>query len=173
MARAARQDIWFVYQFTSASGEVIYVGCTKNFDHRIRTHRSTKAWWPDVANIQLRYFNGKAEALSAERDLLARLAPIHNVDGTPAARSDVGHWPEQILRFLGTSTHPMTTTEVRVAVGYMNTGAVIHRLHADGAIKACGWTATGCRSGWMGSWATIDKPWPATERPDRAKKVAA
>jgi len=43
----------FVYLLADESGEVIYVGCTRNPEQRWRDHRTTKRWSSEVASKRM------------------------------------------------------------------------------------------------------------------------
>lgn len=63
----------FVYILKN-SGQVVYVGCTKDVTRRIMTHKKDK----DFDRVSIRRFENKPLALCHERDLIMRLMPKYN-----------------------------------------------------------------------------------------------
>lgn len=68
-----------VYVLRAADGTVLYVGASGDLTQRLRQHRYTKSWWPQVASVTASPVYEKAAALSAERTLIDALSPLHNV----------------------------------------------------------------------------------------------
>lgn len=68
-----------VYRLFDASGHLLYVGCTSGLTQRLRKHKSSKAWWPDVARCVEEVHPNFRSAQAAERDAIASEHPLHNV----------------------------------------------------------------------------------------------
>ena len=67
-----------VYQFWSAEGELLYVGISKNFSQRVRSHIKNTEMWPAVDRAVVRFFESRMEALSEERRLILENGPRYN-----------------------------------------------------------------------------------------------
>lgn len=73
----------FVYRLWAEDGTCLYVGQTKAFNptRRIYEHRTTKAWWPEVARVD--YVEVAADELdAAEDEHIKALNPVHNKSRT-------------------------------------------------------------------------------------------
>lgn len=68
----------YVYSFWADDGACLYVGCTGRLGGRLRAHEAERAWWPDVAEIDVTVYPDCATAEAVERDLIERLQPTHN-----------------------------------------------------------------------------------------------
>jgi predicted GIY-YIG superfamily endonuclease len=51
-----------VYRLVALSGRLLYVGSTRRLKERLKEHRATKHWWPDVARVQITECETIAEA---------------------------------------------------------------------------------------------------------------
>lgn len=75
----------WVYKHYSASGEVLYIGVSKDPLLRTCNHLQTATWFDQVARIELEKFEDRDSALAAEGRLILELRPAHNrlaiVDG--------------------------------------------------------------------------------------------
>lgn len=67
-----------VYRMFSLDGVLLYVGITLDLTTRLSTHRRHKAWWPEVAHIDVEMYPTRAEALAVEHELIATDQPVHN-----------------------------------------------------------------------------------------------
>lgn len=56
-----------VYRLFDDDGVLLYVGVTGNWDVRERSHRCTKAWWDQVANVEFVNYDNAATARADER----------------------------------------------------------------------------------------------------------
>ncbi|QOR55327.1 MAG: hypothetical protein SHS37scaffold537_25 [Phage 68_12] len=68
-----------VYQLLDARGAPLYVGVSADPAERIRQHRFTRAWWPQVVDVVLSERLPRADAEALERDLIRTLQPRHNI----------------------------------------------------------------------------------------------
>lgn len=73
-----KRTSYSVYTFLNSDGDVLYVGCARDLRQRTQSHRQTKRWWPQVADIQFEEVLGRREARVRERELIAELEPKHN-----------------------------------------------------------------------------------------------
>lgn len=69
----------FVYRCMSADGRVLYVGMTANRIVRMRNHKSSKAWWPEVDRVVWTEAMPILVARRVEKALIRSLRPLHNV----------------------------------------------------------------------------------------------
>lgn len=67
-----------VYRAYSESGELLYVGLSMNLEGRLSKHRSS-AWWPEVGEITVEWFDGREPAKAAERRAITEESPRYNI----------------------------------------------------------------------------------------------
>lgn len=72
MTRAA------VYRMRSASGELLYVGCSATPFRRAHQHSIRCDWAGEVAQVCVEWFPSKAEALQKEREAIEQENPANN-----------------------------------------------------------------------------------------------
>lgn len=68
-----------VYRAYAKSGELLYIGSTKNWEKRRAQHRTGTWWWKAVKDVDLEHFNTLAEAREAERIAIRTEGPRQNV----------------------------------------------------------------------------------------------
>lgn len=75
-----------VYRLYSPSRELLYVGVTNSPRHRFAQHAADKPWWSDVdeRETDITWHPSRSSALRAERDLIRRHMPPHNIQHNPA-----------------------------------------------------------------------------------------
>lgn len=81
-----------VYRCYSATGELLYVGCTIRAARRIERHRYDTKWFLEVATITVTHFELWDDALNAEMLAIVEESPKYNVlqsTDPPAARRAV------------------------------------------------------------------------------------
>lgn len=71
-----------VYRIFDTSGQLLYVGMSKNLAGRLRTH-SEKSWGESIADIKITWFTDKEQAAKAEAAAIANEAPLHNITASP------------------------------------------------------------------------------------------
>lgn len=74
-----------VYRAFDIDGQLLYVGISMNLSGRLDKHRRS-AWWPEVDEIVVEWFDGREAAKVAEREAILTEEPIYNVAGR-------GHMP--------------------------------------------------------------------------------
>lgn len=91
----------FVYQLRDTSGEVLYVGATRDLKARLARHRRTKPWWHEVDTEQTTAteYATAWDGSEAERALISALNPRHNRAGVDG--SMIGHIPYPAVRPAG------------------------------------------------------------------------
>lgn len=81
-----------VYRCYSATGELLYVGCTIKATQRIERHRYDSKWFLEVASITIEHFDLWNDAYAAETLAIIEESPKYNVMQSvnpPAARRAV------------------------------------------------------------------------------------
>jgi hypothetical protein len=68
-----------LYRFYDASGQLLYVGISLHAAQRASEHRKDKAWWSDVARMEVQHLPTRHAALDAERTAIVNERPLHNV----------------------------------------------------------------------------------------------
>lgn len=145
-------------------GRVLYVGQTADVSRRMKDHKSSSAWWPQVESFEVTPVASREEAIREEARLLSELRPPHNVVGGRKRRVLPGERVEAVLTVLVDG--PATTTEIRDRVGNrMNVALVAMRLHRRGLIKVVRYQRSGTRNGYLATWALASHPAPAVALP--------
>lgn len=67
-----------VYRFLDAAGRAIYIGSSEKPLRRQRQHQARSAWWPEVADVQVKRYPTIFEASAAERIAIDAEKPRHN-----------------------------------------------------------------------------------------------
>lgn len=68
-----------LYRMRDGSGVLLYVGITLDVAARMRAHRGEKAWWPEIAAIELEHFRTRDELELAEAIAIRAEAPRYNL----------------------------------------------------------------------------------------------
>lgn len=71
-------ECW-LYRLYSSSGDLLYVGVSRNLEGRFAKHRYTKPWWGEVATVTSERFATRARAFAAERAAIVAESPRYNV----------------------------------------------------------------------------------------------
>lgn len=85
----ARRGRTAVYRLYAQNGRLLYVGITNSPPHRFAQHAADKPWWPDVDErvTEVNWHPTRNAALRAEKALIQRYRPEHNVQHHPDRRS--------------------------------------------------------------------------------------
>jgi hypothetical protein len=67
-----------VYRFYDATGTLLYVGSTLNFQRRLAEHKCKVSWWEDVTRIEIARYDDGLSARVAEARWIREEAPKHN-----------------------------------------------------------------------------------------------
>ena len=88
-ARAARLDAspHVVYRAFDDAAILLYVGCTVNFDQRMRYHRGRAPWYQFVAAVTTTPYPDKAQARAAEKVAIDTEAAYFNATQTDIDRT--------------------------------------------------------------------------------------
>jgi predicted GIY-YIG superfamily endonuclease len=85
----ARPGRTAVYRLYAQNGRLLYVGITNSPPHRFAQHAADKPWWADVDErvTEINWHPTRNAALRAEKALIQRYRPEHNVQHHPDRRS--------------------------------------------------------------------------------------
>lgn len=73
----------WVYHCFCVHGSTLYVGIAASVTRRMRQHRATKPWWPDVDCVVADLYRTRAEALDVEAHYIRwGNQVLHNIAGT-------------------------------------------------------------------------------------------
>jgi len=72
-------QLTLLYRLFNSDKELLYVGITNDLVTRMREHRRSKQWFPEVHDIGLELFTTRQEALKAERSAIEKENPAHNI----------------------------------------------------------------------------------------------
>lgn len=72
-----------LYRLYDQAGVLLYVGISMSAMVRQSHHKGQKAWWPEVARIEIISFDRREDALEAERNAIFQERPIHNKHHAP------------------------------------------------------------------------------------------
>ncbi|MFJ3950274.1 GIY-YIG nuclease family protein [Streptomyces libani] len=67
-----------LYRLYDTAGGLLYVGVTNNPTHRFGQHKADKAWWGEVVQHSIEWFDGEWSALQAEVEAIATEEPKYN-----------------------------------------------------------------------------------------------
>lgn len=69
-----------LYRFFDREDRLLYVGVSLSAAHRASQHRADKAWWPDVARMDVEHHNADRQSIEAlERAAIIAERPLYNV----------------------------------------------------------------------------------------------
>ena len=116
-----------LYRQYSKEGKLLYVGISLDYAKRVKQHYKGSAWFLDVADIKLEWFDTRDDALKAERDAIKKEKPecniMHNNDDEDVftVSSDVRDFQgmsAQIMRYIeGHRKIFLTKGEVAKCIG--------------------------------------------------------
>ncbi|WP_406164152.1 GIY-YIG nuclease family protein [Streptomyces canus] len=82
MIHRATGDEVAVYRLFADSGQLLYVGISKDPMNRWQEH-SANSWWRRVASYEVRWHPTRAEARAEEKEAMASESPVHNIHSAP------------------------------------------------------------------------------------------
>jgi predicted GIY-YIG superfamily endonuclease len=68
-----------LYRFFNSQNDLLYVGISMNFASRIRSHKSERDWFTQIASITLEHYETREDAVEAEKQAITQECPRHNV----------------------------------------------------------------------------------------------
>jgi hypothetical protein len=124
-----------VYRLNSRFGRVLYVGLTGNLPTRLKVHAQSRAWWPEVAEVEVCEFTTRDAAAIAERAQIARYRPQYNALIPTAARRVTRRSPTMLLieHYLGTDCAAWITAARSEGLTW---GRIAHALAEKTGVKA-------------------------------------
>src|SRR5688572_7566222 len=79
-----------LYRFYDRDDRLLYVGISLSAAKRASEHRAEKAWWSDVARMEVEHLDvSRSEAEAIEKEAIRSEAPLYNV--THAVGRSGGH----------------------------------------------------------------------------------
>jgi predicted GIY-YIG superfamily endonuclease len=72
----------YVYRCYDQAGKLLYVGCTRDVEKRMQTHRYNSPWHGEMSRTTAQMFTDQPSALVAEREAIEREHPQFNVSFT-------------------------------------------------------------------------------------------
>ncbi|MBB4893527.1 excinuclease UvrABC nuclease subunit [Streptomyces olivoverticillatus] len=72
-----------VYRLFDSTGQVLYIGMSRNPMARWGIHAEQHSWWPRVATYELAWYPTRQEAEAAEKAAIKAESPTCNVAHTP------------------------------------------------------------------------------------------
>lgn len=96
-----------LYRFFDAQAQLLYVGLSVNPGRRMEKHRGEKAWWNEVARIDMEQHADLTALRLAERNAIATEKPLYNVrmNGKTAQTSTYSDAPLTISGLVGRHFH--------------------------------------------------------------------
>jgi len=73
-----------VYRLYDANDVLLYVGISKSFGRRWRSHRAEKPWWPEVHHQTIDWLETREEADEAETVAVLNEKPRYNIAKVPS-----------------------------------------------------------------------------------------
>lgn len=72
-----------LYRFRDDEDTLLYVGMTRSFINRMRTHQGEKDWWEDVSYITVEHFDDIESLREAELLAISSESPLYNKADLP------------------------------------------------------------------------------------------
>lgn len=70
----------FVYRAFGTRNELLYVGISQSWRHRLEGHRKNSEWWTHVRHVEVQEFPNRACAFAMESWSIANENPIFNLE---------------------------------------------------------------------------------------------
>lgn len=119
----------FVYRAFGTRGELLYVGISQSWTHRLRSHAKGSAWWMYVNHVEIQEFADRASAFAMESWAISHETPLANTElqqkhcppEPPKPLSSFGHI---VRRFTSFGDHEIPPREVTLAHSEHQTGVL-------------------------------------------------
>lgn len=72
------RDGAYLYQFSNAFGQLVYVGITSDITRRLATHRASSPWYREGLGLRIKLFTVRGNARAAEQHLIETFNPGGN-----------------------------------------------------------------------------------------------
>ena len=83
MSAVAATGQAYLYRHYDETGALLYVGISNHVGRRTDDHAKHSGWFERIAKIDVKRFDSRSEALSAERTAIVAEAPLYNVQHKP------------------------------------------------------------------------------------------
>lgn len=87
----------YVYRAYGTRNQLLYVGISQSWRHRIEGHIKSSDWWPYTAHIEISEHPNRAEAFAAESWAIKHERPLCNLEPQRAHVPD--DYPQPALSF--------------------------------------------------------------------------
>lgn len=78
-----------VYRLYDLRDRLMYVGCSRDPQHRVYYDHINKLWGPRIARMEVQWYEDKATALRVERELIEEHEPPHNTRYTRTVEDQI------------------------------------------------------------------------------------
>ena len=68
-----------LYRHYSKDGQLLYIGISLSAAHRLGQHKEHSHWYSRIARVEIERFESRQQALTAEREAIAKERPAHNI----------------------------------------------------------------------------------------------
>ena len=82
----------YLYRAYGPNGELLYIGISSQWHHRLHQHEKTSAWIEQATNVTIERFADRDSVSLAEREAVQKEKPIHNKVFTEDYESAAVHW---------------------------------------------------------------------------------
>lgn len=102
---AVNSPVEFLYRLRGASGELLYIGITRDWPTRMTQHQRDKPWWSEVVGVELVRVLGTRQQIEAiEKAVIKSEQPTynktHNAAPASADRLNLEHYGKPLLRYV-------------------------------------------------------------------------
>lgn len=96
-----RETPHYVYRCFDADGRLLYVGCSKDPEQRLKQHSYVYTWWTDrIARVALEGFPDQAAGLAAEKQAIQTEHPFYNRQFRTTDSQRANWQPEHYVNWL-------------------------------------------------------------------------
>jgi predicted GIY-YIG superfamily endonuclease len=82
----------YLYRAYGPEGELLYIGISSQWHHRLHQHEKTSDWIEQATNVTIERFADRESVALAEREAVRNEKPIHNKVFTQDYESAAAHW---------------------------------------------------------------------------------
>lgn len=120
----------YLYRHYDEAGTLLYVGISLCALTRLTQHRETAEWFSSIRTVKIERLASREAAVLAERDAIAKEAPLYNLKRPEGARARPALQSE--LDLIARITHFKPMYSVREAADVLNLGqSVLRQYMAD------------------------------------------
>lgn len=119
----------FVYRSFGTRGELIYVGISQSWVHRLRGHEKRSAWWVYVHHVEIQEFADRVGAFAMESWAIRHEIPLANTElqrkhCPPEPPTPVRSFGHIVRRFTFFTDQEIPPKEVTLAHSEYQTGVL-------------------------------------------------